>query len=143
KYGNRNLPLLTFVLVKKRHHTRLFMHEHKIIYEDDTMYEVGITSNVPCGLVVDTKIISPWQSNFVINLHEAIEGTNKVLLYHVLHDEIGFTAEELRKIIHSLCYSDPRSSTSEAIPSVVYIADYIANYIASKTRYLFPHNGDR
>ncbi|CAF1253033.1 unnamed protein product [Didymodactylos carnosus] len=116
-----DLPLLTFIVVKKRHHTRLFT------------YENNQTNNVPCGLVIDTTITNPSQFSFFLNSHKALQGTNKPALYHVLHDEIGFTADEIQLLTYYLCYSDPRSSTSEAIPSVTHQADLAA----SKARSLF------
>jgi hypothetical protein len=41
-------------------------------------------------------------------------------------DEIGFTADELQLLTYHLCFTDARSSASEAIPSVVHQADIAA-----------------
>ena len=32
------------------------------------------------------------------------QGTSRPTHYHVLHDEIGFTADELQEFVHSLSY---------------------------------------
>lgn len=122
-YINEPLPLLTFVVVKKRHHTRFFMLDSR-----------NQTVNVPPGLVVDTDIVHPGQFSFFLNSHKALQGTNRPALYHVLYDEIKFTADELQLLTYYLCFTDPRSSTSEAIPSLIHQADLAA----SNARDLFP-----
>ena len=122
-YVNEPEPLLTFIVVKKRHHTRFFMLDEK-----------GQTTNVPPGLVVDTDIVHPGQFSFFLNSHKALQGTNRPALYHVLYDEIQFTADELQLLTYYLCFTDPRSSTSEAIPSLIHQADLAA----SNARDLFP-----
>lgn len=122
-YQNEPLPLLTFIVVKKRHHTRFFTLDHQ-----------NRTANVPPGLVVDTDIVHPGQFSFFLNSHKALQGTNRPALYHVLYDEIKFTADELQLLTYYLCFTDPRSSMSEAIPSLVHQADLAA----SNARDLFP-----
>jgi len=122
-YPNDSLPLLTFIVVKKRHHTRFFMLDNQ-----------NHTANVPPGLVVDTDIVHPGQFSFFLNSHRALQGTNRPALYHVLYDEIQFTADELQLLTYYLCFTDPRSSTSEAIPSLIHQADLAA----SNARDLFP-----
>lgn len=115
-YQNEPRPLLTFVVVKKRHHTRFF-----------TLDAQNRTANVPVGLVVDTDVVHPGQFSFFLNSHRALQGTNRPALYHVLYDEIKFTADELQLLTFYLCFTDPRSSSSEAIPSVVHQADLAAS----------------
>jgi eukaryotic translation initiation factor 2C len=53
-YGNKPLPQLTFIVVKKRHNTRFFLYENEE------------TSNVPAGTVVDQDIIHPSQFDFYL-----------------------------------------------------------------------------
>ncbi len=114
---------MTFIVVKKRHHTRFFILDNQ-----------NKTANIPPGLVVDTDIVHPGQFSFFLNSHKALQGTNRPALYHVLYDEIQFTADELQLLTYYLCFTDPRSSTSEAIPSLVHQADLAA----SNARDLFP-----
>ena len=116
-YGSKaNHPLLTFIVVKKRHNTRFFA------------YDAGRdqTNNMAIGTVIDTNIVHAYQHDFYLNSHNAFQGVNKPPLYHVLLDEIGFTADELHALTYHLCYTDPRSSAAEAIPSVVHHADIAA-----------------
>jgi len=84
------------------------------------------TKNLSIGTVVDTTIVHPYQNNFYLNSHHAFQGVNHPSLYHVLLDEIGFTVDELQLLTYHLCFTDPRSSASEAIPSVVHQADLAA-----------------
>ncbi|CAF0780555.1 unnamed protein product [Adineta steineri] len=122
-YPKDTLPLLTFIVVKKRHHTRFFMLDNQ-----------NKTVNIPPGVVIDTDIVHPGQFSFFLNSHKALQGTNRPALYHVLYDEIQFTADELQLLTYYLCFTDPRSSTSEAIPSLIHQADLAA----SNARDLFP-----
>jgi eukaryotic translation initiation factor 2C len=116
-YGDKsNHPLLTFLVVKKRHNTRFFT------YNESTQQ----TNNMTIGAVIDTTIVHPYQNNFYLNSHNAFQGVNHPSYYHVLLDEIGFTADELQLLTYHLCFTDPRSSASEAIPSVVHHADIAA-----------------
>lgn len=113
-YGNQsNHPLLTLIVVKKRHHTRFFTCNQP-------------KGNLSIGSIIDTTIVHPYQNNFYVNSHNAFQGVNHPSLYHVLLDEIGFTTDELQTLTFHLCFTDPRSSASEAIPSVVHQADIAA-----------------
>ncbi|CAF2754230.1 unnamed protein product [Rotaria sp. Silwood2] len=116
-YGDKsNHPLLTFVVVKKRHNTRFFNH-------NTTTKQMN---NMSIGDVIDTTIVHPYQNNFYLNSHNAFQGVNHSSFYHVLLDEIGFTADELQLLTYHLCFTDPRSSASEAIPSIVHQPDIAA-----------------
>lgn len=53
-YGNRPLPLITFIVVKKRHNTRFFL------------YENNQTLNVQPGTVIDQDITHPSQFDFYL-----------------------------------------------------------------------------
>ncbi|CAF2679756.1 unnamed protein product [Rotaria sp. Silwood2] len=116
-YGEKsNHPLLTFIVVKKRHNTRFFKH--------DQVENTKI--NMLIGTVIDTKIVHPYQYNFYLNSHKALQGVNRPSLYHVLLDEIEFTTDELQLLTYYLCFTDQRSSTAEAIPSLIHQADLAA-----------------
>jgi len=84
------------------------------------------TDNMSIGAIIDTTIVHPYENNFYLNSHNAYQGVNHPSLYHILLDEIGFTSNELQLLTYHLCFTDPRSSSSEAIPSVVHQADIAA-----------------
>jgi eukaryotic translation initiation factor 2C len=125
-YSDDEMPLLTFIVVKKRHHTRLFK-----------LSEENFVSNVEPGTIVDSNITtSSSRMNFFLNSHEAQKGTNQIGNYVVLVNEIDFTLEEIEELTYALCHTDQRSTKTEAIPSLVHLADRAA----SNTRKLFPNS---
>ncbi|CAF4018323.1 unnamed protein product [Rotaria sp. Silwood2] len=123
---NSSSPLLTFIVVKKRHHTRLF----RLVTSTDI-------ANVESGVVIDSSIVNsnPNYLNFFLNSHEPGLGTNKIGNYVVLVNEIEYSLSELEELTYSLCHTDQRidSRLSESIPSVLHLADAAA----SKARQLF------
>ena len=62
-------PLLTFIIVQKRHHTR-FM-------PDNSRDGVGKSCNVPPGTVVDSKVVHPRNFDFYLCSHAGIQGTSR------------------------------------------------------------------
>ncbi|CAM4764127.1 unnamed protein product [Rotaria magnacalcarata] len=134
---NVSSPLLTFIVVKKRHHTRLF----RLLPSTDI-------ANVESGVVVDTSIVNsnPNYLNFLLNSHEPGLGTNRIGNYVVLTNGTEYSLSELEELTYSLCHVDQRidDRLSESIPSVVHLADAAA----SNARQLFdnstrPPNGNR
>ncbi|KAL9999018.1 putative Piwi domain, ribonuclease H-like superfamily, argonaute linker 2 domain-containing protein [Helianthus debilis subsp. tardiflorus] len=91
-------PPVTFIVVQKRHHTRLFPSNHKKHrqkWRHLTWY---------CG-VVDTKICDPVEFDFYLCSHAGIQGTSRPAHYHVLWDENNFTADEIQSLTNNLCYT--------------------------------------
>ncbi|UJR32710.1 hypothetical protein I4U23_020169 [Adineta vaga] len=127
-YGEKvNHPLLTFIIVKKRHYTRFFTyHPNGNFRHTKSKKSSEETDNMSIGCVIDTTIVHPYQHNFYLNSHNAYQGVNHPPLYHVLLDEISFTVDELQLLTYHLCFTDPRSIATEAIPSVVHQADLAA-----------------
>ncbi|CAF3592980.1 unnamed protein product [Rotaria socialis] len=119
-------PLLTFIVVKKRHNTRLF----RLLPSNEVI-------NVESGVVVDECIVNanPNYPNFFLNSHEPRLGTNKIGNYVVIVNEIEYLFSDLEELTYSLCHTDQRidNRMSESIPSVVHLADAAA----SRARQLF------
>lgn len=124
KYGDKtNHPLLTLIHVRKRHDTRFFIYQPDgDPLQTESNRTIETTANMSIGCVIDTTIVHPYEHDFYLNSHNADRGVNNPALYHVLLNEIGFTADELQLLTYHLCYTDPRSSSSEAVPSVVHQA---------------------
>nr|GMD21440.1 protein argonaute 4 [Ipomoea batatas] len=65
-----------------------------------------------CGMVFS-------ESNSIkvlnIELDQIIEGTTRPTHYHVLLDEVGFSADELQELVHSLSYVYQRSTTAISV----------------------------
>lgn len=77
-------PRITFVVVQKRHATRLF--------PTDRAGEDRSGNTLP-GTVLDTTVCSPAGYDFFLNSHAGLQGHNKASHYQVLVDENGFTAD--------------------------------------------------
>ncbi|GAV78026.1 PAZ domain-containing protein/Piwi domain-containing protein/DUF1785 domain-containing protein [Cephalotus follicularis] len=113
-------PRVTFVVVQKRHHTRLFPADHN---KRDQMDKSG---NILPGTVVDTKICHPTEFDFYLNSHAGIQGTSRPAHYHVLFDENGFTADALQMLTNNLCYTYARCTRSVSIVPPAYYAHLAA-----------------
>ncbi|KAL0669300.1 hypothetical protein Bca4012_032004 [Brassica carinata] len=116
----RYLPPVTFVVVQKRHHTRLFPAQHG---NRETTDKSG---NIQPGTVVDTKICHPTEFDFYLNSHAGIQGTSRPAHYHVLVDENGFTADALQMLTNNLCYTFARCTRSVSIVPPAYYAHLAA-----------------
>ncbi|KAI5440923.1 argonaute 5 [Lathyrus oleraceus] len=107
------LPKVTFVVVQKRHHTRLFPVNPK---------ETDRSGNIMPGTVVDTSICHPREFDFYLNSHAGIQGTSRPTHYHVLYDENKFTADQLQSLTNNLCYTYARCTRSVSIVPPAYYA---------------------
>lgn len=112
-------PSITFIVVQKRHHTRLFP-----VNQRDSMVKNGY--NVPPGTTVDTTITHPEEFDFYLCSHLGLQGTSKPTHYHVLWDENNFKADELQMLTNYLCYTYCRATKAVAIPTPCYYADLAA-----------------
>ncbi|XP_077215045.1 protein argonaute 16-like [Tasmannia lanceolata] len=106
------LPKFTVIVAQKNHHTKLF--------------QSGSPDNVPPGTVVDTKIVHPRNYDFYMCAHFGMIGTSRPTHYHVLLDEIGFSPDELQKLVHSLSYVYQRSTTAISIVAPINYAHLAA-----------------
>ncbi|XP_014494464.1 protein argonaute MEL1 [Vigna radiata var. radiata] len=116
------LPPVTFVVVQKRHHTRLFPADHGARARDST----DRSGNIMPGTVVDTTICHPREFDFYLNSHAGIQGTSRPTHYHVLFDENKFTADELQILTNNLCYTYARCTKSVSIVPPAYYAHLAA-----------------
>ncbi|XP_019150469.1 PREDICTED: protein argonaute 5 isoform X2 [Ipomoea nil] len=114
------LPPVTFVVVQKRHHTRLFPVNHG----DRRMTDKS--GNILPGTVVDTKICHPTEFDFYLCSHAGIQGTSRPAHYHVLFDENRFTADALQNLTNCLCYTYARCTKSVSIVPPAYYAHLAA-----------------
>nr|GMD28688.1 protein argonaute 7 [Ipomoea batatas] len=94
-------PPITFAVVQKRHHTRLFPNETL----PSSARNQFCSENIPPGTVVDTVITHPREFDFYLCSHWGIKGTSRPIHYHVLWDENHFTSDELQKLVYNLCYT--------------------------------------
>ncbi|CAA3027822.1 argonaute 5 [Olea europaea subsp. europaea] len=105
------LPRVSFIVVQKRHHTRLFPANHGNRNTTDK------SGNILPGTVIDTKIWHPSEFDFYLCSHAGIQGTSRPTHYHLL--------------TNSLCYTYARCTRSVSIvPPVCY-----AHLAAFRARY--------
>ncbi|KAH7681812.1 eukaryotic translation initiation factor 2C protein [Dioscorea alata] len=113
-------PPVTFVVVQKRHHTRLFANNHKDRSSTDR------SGNILPGTVVDSKICHPTEFDFYLCSHAGIQGTSRPAHYHVLWDENNFTADEMQTLTNNLCYTYARCTRSVSVVPPAYYAHLAA-----------------
>ncbi|AQK79588.1 Protein argonaute 1B [Zea mays] len=113
-------PPVTFVVVQKRHHTRLFVNNHNDQRAADR------SGNILPGTVVDSKICHPTEFDFYLCSHAGIQGTSRPAHYHVLWDENKFTADGLQTLTNNLCYTYARCTRSVSIVPPAYYAHLAA-----------------
>ncbi|KAH7857803.1 hypothetical protein Vadar_016675 [Vaccinium darrowii] len=113
-------PPVTFVVVQKRHHTRLFANNHA------DKRSVDKSGNILPGTVVDSKICHPTEFDFYLCSHAGIQGTSRPAHYHVLWDENKFSADGLQSLTNNLCYTYARCTRSVSIVPPAYYAHLAA-----------------
>jgi eukaryotic translation initiation factor 2C len=113
-------PPVTFVVVQKRHHTRLFANNHA------DKRSVDKSGNILAGTVVDSKICHPTEFDFYLCSHAGIQGTSRPAHYHVLWDENNFSADGLQSLTNNLCYTYARCTRSVSIVPPAYYAHLAA-----------------
>ncbi|MBA0692566.1 hypothetical protein Goari_010117 [Gossypium aridum] len=115
-------PPITFAVVQKRHHTRLFPFE----IDPSSMQNQPFDENIPPGTVVDTVITHPKEFDFYLCSHWGVKGTSRPTHYHVLWDENHFTSDELQKLVYNLCYTFVRCTKPVSLVPPAYYAHLAA-----------------
>ncbi|CBI26319.3 unnamed protein product, partial [Vitis vinifera] len=113
-------PPVTFIVVQKRHHTRLFANNHRDRNSTDR------SGNILPGTVVDSKICHPTEFDFYLCSHAGIQGTSRPAHYHVLWDENNFTADGIQSLTNNLCYTYARCTRSVSVVPPAYYAHLAA-----------------
>lgn len=113
-------PGMTFIVVQKRHHTRLFC---------DDKDGIGRSKNVPPGTIVDQIITHPSEIDFYLCSHQGILGTSKPTHYRVLWDDNDMTMDQLQSMSYAMCHTYSRCTRSVSIPAPAYYA-HLAAYRA-------------
>ncbi|KAL6603356.1 hypothetical protein ACP70R_043717 [Stipagrostis hirtigluma subsp. patula] len=138
-------PQVTFIVVQKRHHTRLFAHNHndqnsvdrsgnilpgeyRCGLEDLPSYRVRLLPLQPCRHQ-GKRLLPPFVRSICKARVETIsppQGTSRPAHYHVLWDENNFTADALQTLTNNLCYTYARCTRSVSIVPPAYYAHLAA-----------------
>ncbi|PBK70116.1 Piwi-domain-containing protein [Armillaria solidipes] len=110
-------PKITFIIVIKRHHIRLFSDDPKDIDRN--------SKNLIAGTVVDRDITSPVLFDWYLQSHCGLKGTSRSAHYTVLHDESNFNPDALQSLAYLLCHTFARATKSVSIPAPVYYAHLV------------------
>nr|XP_018267308.1 uncharacterized protein I303_01293 [Kwoniella dejecticola CBS 10117]OBR89466.1 hypothetical protein I303_01293 [Kwoniella dejecticola CBS 10117] len=108
-------PLLLMCICAKRHTTRFFGKDA----------DVDRSGNLPSGLVVDQSVTHPYAFDFFLQAHAGRVGTARPTHYICLLDELAMTPDQLQQLVHALCHSFTRCTTSVSLVPVCYIADLV------------------
>ncbi|KAF9096333.1 eukaryotic translation initiation factor 2C, 2 [Mortierella sp. GBA35] len=121
-------PLITFVVVQKRNHTRFFPMRRE---------EADKSGNCMPGTVIDTTIVHPVGFDFYLQSHAGILGTSRPAHYYVLYDDYKFSSDELQDLSYRLCHLYARCTrTVSYVPPAYY-----AHIVAARAR--FHSRGER
>ncbi|KAG5636873.1 hypothetical protein H0H81_006534 [Sphagnurus paluster] len=110
----RYTPKLTIVICGKRHHTRFYPTEPQ---NGDQL------GNPKAGTVVDRGVTDVYHFDFFLQAHGGLQGTTKPTHYYVVHDEIGFTADQLQGLTNAVSYMFARATKAVSLVSPAYYAD--------------------
>ncbi|KAK9280647.1 hypothetical protein L1049_014343 [Liquidambar formosana] len=105
-------PKFVVIVAQKNHHTKFF--------------QPGAPENVPPGTVIDNKVCHPRNNDFYLCAHAGMIGTTRPTHYHVLLDEVGFSADDLQELVHSLSYVYQRSTTAISVVAPICYAHLAA-----------------
>jgi eukaryotic translation initiation factor 2C len=76
---------------------------------------------------LEKEVTHPFQWDFYLCSHVAIQGTARPVHYHVILDEAGCKPNELQKMIYQQCYQYARSTTPVSLHPAVYYAHLASN----------------
>ncbi|KAK4492323.1 hypothetical protein RD792_003126 [Penstemon davidsonii] len=108
-------PKFVVIVAQKNHHTKFF--------------QPNSPDNVPPGTVIDNKVCHPRNYDFYMCAHAGMIGTTRPTHYHVLLDEVGFTADDLQELVHSLSYVYQRSTTAISVVAPICYAHLAATQL--------------
>ncbi|XP_062082380.1 protein argonaute 4-like [Humulus lupulus] len=105
-------PKFVVIIAQKNHHTKFFQQSNP--------------ENVPPGTIIDNRICHPKNNDFYLCAHAGMIGTTRPTHYHVLLDEVGFSADDLQELVHSLSYVYQRSTTAISVVAPICYAHLAA-----------------
>uniref|UniRef100_A0A3Q2PVF6 Protein argonaute-1 n=1 Tax=Fundulus heteroclitus TaxID=8078 RepID=A0A3Q2PVF6_FUNHE len=105
-------PGITYIVVQKRHHTRLFCSDKA----ERVSVSLRSRGSVCAPRLTAIRLVRRWGR----------AGTSRPSHYHVLWDDNCFTADELQLLTYQLCHTYVRCTRSVSIPAPAYYARLVA-----------------
>jgi len=114
-------PEVAWIVVQKRHQTRLFPDWQKGT-------EAMQNGNVKPGIVADAGIAHPKYENWFAVSHKAIQGTAVPAHYFLLRNTTKYRKDDFVALMHQLCHMYPRAPCAVSYPAPAFYADHLCEY---------------
>jgi hypothetical protein len=109
-------PKIMIIVCGKRHHMRF--------YPTDAKHTDGKGNSAP-GTVVDRGVTSISNLDFYLQAHVGLQGTARSAHYYAVHDDIGFSSDNLQALVHEMSYLFARATKSVSYAPPAYYADIL------------------
>ncbi|KAF4636136.1 hypothetical protein G7Y89_g1931 [Cudoniella acicularis] len=109
----------TVTVCTKRHHVRFFPKEGDAAGDRN--------GNALPGTLVERDVTHPFEYDFYLSSHSAIQGTARPVHYQVIHDEAKVPPNDFQMMIYRHCYQYMRSTTPVSLYPAVYYAHLASN----------------
>lgn len=109
---------ITVIVAAKRHHVRAFPQD-----------KAGADKNnnpLP-GTLIEHDCTMPFEWDFYLYSHIALQGTARPVHYTIIHDESNHPPNVIQNMIYEHCYQYMRSTTSVSMFPAVYYAHLASN----------------
>ncbi|XP_020224237.1 protein argonaute 4B [Cajanus cajan] len=126
-------PKFALIVAQKNHHTRFFLADPPQTPHRGRPSPAQL--NVQPGTIIDKNVCHPRNNDFYLCAQAGMIGTTRPTHYHVLHDEIGFTADEIQELVHSLSYTYQRSTSAVSLVAPVCYAHLAAAQMAQFVKF--------
>ncbi|KUJ10732.1 eukaryotic translation initiation factor-like protein 2C 2 [Mollisia scopiformis] len=110
----------TVAVCTKRHHIRFFP-------KDGDSQAADRNGNPLPGTLVERDVTHPFEYDFYLSAHSAIQGTARPVHYQVLLDEAKVNVNDFQKMIYTFSYQYMRSTTPVSIFPAIYYAHLASN----------------
>ena len=113
-------PKMTFIVVQSGTTLGFSRKLTRIRLDEAIMFSLGT--------MVDPTITQPSHLDFYLYSNIAIQGTSLSGHYHILWDDINFTADELQCFSYQLCHMFWRCNRSVSYPVLIYYDHHDAEH---------------
>ncbi|KAF7911733.1 uncharacterized protein EAE98_011848 [Botrytis deweyae] len=122
-----NSPLITLLVVGKRHHARFF--------PEIPLNAPANGRNLIAGTVVDRNVNDPNRTNFYLQSHDSALGTARTGHYVVIVDESAYGLDRLERVTNNICYTGSRATKGLSVCTPAKYADILCTRLRC---YMYP-----